>query len=60
MPQAWGWQLAGSAIIRWQNWEHPDVDIGICACHFWLGLLLKNVDCKGFRKRGAGPCRMAV
>lgn len=28
------------------KWEHPDVDIGICACHFWLGLRLKNVDCK--------------
>lgn len=21
------------------KWEHPDVDIGICACHVWLGLL---------------------
>ncbi|MEW5921757.1 MAG: hypothetical protein AB1796_12595 [Bacillota bacterium] len=28
------------------KWEHPDVDIGICACHFWLGLLLQNVDCR--------------
>lgn len=28
------------------KWEHPDVDIGICACHFWLGLVMKNVDCR--------------
>jgi nitroreductase len=28
------------------KWEHPDVDIGICACHFWLGLIMKNIDCK--------------
>jgi len=28
------------------KWEHPDVDIGICACHFWLGLRLKNIDCR--------------
>ncbi|MFZ5943766.1 MAG: nitroreductase family protein [Bacillota bacterium] len=27
------------------KWEHPDVDIGICACHFWLGLTLKGVNC---------------
>ncbi|KYC52720.1 MAG: Nitroreductase family protein [Candidatus Methanofastidiosum methylothiophilum] len=28
------------------KWEHPDVDIGICACHFWLGLLLKGIQSK--------------
>ncbi|MGI5840526.1 MAG: nitroreductase family protein [bacterium] len=28
------------------KWEHPDVEIGICACHFWLGLRLKNVACR--------------
>lgn len=28
------------------KWEHPDVDIGICACHFWLGLMIKNIKCK--------------
>lgn len=28
------------------KWEHPDVDIGICACHFWLGLMMKNISCK--------------
>jgi nitroreductase len=28
------------------KWEHPDVDLGICACHFWLGLVMKNIDCK--------------
>jgi len=21
------------------KWEHPNVDIGICACHIWLGLI---------------------
>lgn len=26
------------------KWEHPDVDIGICASHFWLGLTMKNVS----------------
>lgn len=25
------------------KWEHPNVDIGICACHFWLGLMMKKV-----------------
>lgn len=28
------------------KWEHPNVDIGICACHFWLGLRLKNIECR--------------
>lgn len=28
------------------KWEHPNVDIGICASHFWLGLKIKNLDCK--------------
>ena len=28
------------------KWEHPDVDIGICACHFWLGLMIKNISSK--------------
>lgn len=28
------------------KWEHPDVDIGICACHFWMGLLLKGIKSK--------------
>ncbi len=28
------------------KWEHPDVDIGICACHFWLGLMIKNIESK--------------
>lgn len=25
------------------KWEHPNVDIGICACHLWLGLRLKGL-----------------
>jgi nitroreductase len=28
------------------KWEHPDVDIGICACHFWLGLTMKGIKSK--------------
>jgi hypothetical protein len=28
------------------KWEHPDVDIGICACHFWLGLMTQDIDCR--------------
>jgi len=27
------------------KWEHPNVDIGICASHFWLGLIMKNINC---------------
>lgn len=27
------------------KWEHPNVDIGVCACHFWLGMMMKNIDC---------------
>ncbi len=27
------------------KWEHPNVDIGICASHFWLGLTKKNINC---------------
>jgi nitroreductase len=26
------------------KWEHPDVEIGICACHMWLGLKLKGIE----------------
>jgi len=29
---------------RHPKWEHPDVDIGICACHFWLGLAMKGIN----------------
>lgn len=28
------------------KWEHPNVDVGICACHFWLGLVMKDIACK--------------
>ncbi len=28
------------------KWEHPIVDIGITACHLWLGLSMKGIDCK--------------
>jgi len=26
------------------KWEHPNVDIGVCACHVWLGLIDKGYD----------------
>lgn len=26
------------------KWEHPNVDIGICACHVWLGLIDRGYD----------------
>ncbi|CAJ36844.1 nitroreductase family protein [Methanocella arvoryzae] len=38
--------IAMPAGYRHLKWEHPDVDIGICACHFWLGLGLQNVGCR--------------
>ena len=28
------------------KWEHPDVDIGMCAAHVWLGLVQKGYDPK--------------
>ncbi len=28
------------------KWEHPNVDIGITACHLWLGLTQKGIQCK--------------
>ena len=28
------------------KWEHPDVDIGISASHFWLGLKMQQVQCQ--------------
>jgi len=27
------------------KWEHPNVDIGICASHLWLGLRIKSIEC---------------
>ncbi len=27
------------------KWEHCDMDVGICACHFWLGLQVQGVAC---------------
>ena len=31
---------------RHLKWEHPNVDIGICACHVWLGLIDKGYNPK--------------
>ncbi|MDR1985022.1 MAG: hypothetical protein LBQ28_09410 [Prevotellaceae bacterium] len=28
------------------KWEHCDVDIGICAAHFWIGLSMQNINCE--------------
>jgi nitroreductase len=28
------------------KWEHADVDIGISAAHFWIGLSIQNIDCE--------------
>lgn len=28
------------------KWEHPNVDIGICTCHIWLGLIDKRYNPK--------------
>jgi hypothetical protein len=25
------------------KWEHPNVDVGICACHLWLGLVERGI-----------------
>ncbi len=27
------------------KWEHSDMDVGICACHFWLGLKVQGISC---------------
>ncbi len=27
------------------KWEHCDMDVGICACHFWLGLQVQAIPC---------------
>jgi nitroreductase len=34
--------VAKPAGYKHFKWEHPDVDIGICAAHLWLGLLEKG------------------
>lgn len=31
---------------RHGGWKHPNVDIGICACHVWLGLIERGHDPK--------------
>jgi len=37
--------IAMPAGYKHIKWEHPDVDLGICASHFWLGLMMKGIDC---------------
>ncbi|MDR3085320.1 MAG: hypothetical protein LBU47_03290 [Christensenellaceae bacterium] len=32
--------------FRHFRWEHFDMDIGICASHFWLGLQMQGVPCR--------------
>jgi len=36
--------VALPAGYRPSLWPHPNVDIGICACHLWLGLRLKGIE----------------
>lgn len=36
--------IAMPAGYKHIKWEHPDVDVGACACHFWLGLCLKRIS----------------
>ena len=36
--------VALPAGYRPSLWPHPNVDIGICACHLWLGLKMKGVE----------------
>ena len=36
--------IAMSEEYRHVKWEHPNVDIGICACHVWLGLIDRGCD----------------
>jgi len=38
-------RLAMPVGYRHIKWEHPNVDIGICAAHFWLGLKLRKQAC---------------
>jgi hypothetical protein len=28
------------------KWEHPDVDAGACAAHFWIGLQCRGIACQ--------------
>lgn len=28
------------------KWEHCEVDVGICACHFWIGLQIQGIKCE--------------
>jgi len=28
------------------RWEHDEVDIGICAAHVWIGLMIQNIQCE--------------
>ena len=35
------------------KWKHPDVDIGMCAAHIWLGLLEKGYETKVVVERDA-------
>lgn len=28
------------------KWKHPNVDIGITACHLWLGFKMKGIETK--------------
>lgn len=36
-------EIAMPVGYKHPKWEHPNVDIGICASHFWVGLELKGI-----------------
>lgn len=36
-------KIAMTPGYKHMKWEHPDVDVGICAAHFWVGLRLKGI-----------------
>jgi nitroreductase len=53
-PDAKTISIAMPVGYRHIKWEHPDVDIGACACHFWLGLMIKGVACRISRNEEQG------
>lgn len=36
--------LAMPVGYKHMKWDHPNIDIGICACHFWLALKNRGID----------------
>lgn len=38
-------EIRQSAARPLQIWKYPEVDVGISACHFWLGLRAEGLSC---------------